>query len=115
MKKGKRAAATPKGSKRERTIVREVRVKNLNALCGIDQEALFKLMALVDPLRHAELFGVFYNALLGFDFQVQAEMAEALVLYYIGEAHTVTGIQHVDTVLESLYSQIDSVWFNIKK
>jgi len=114
MKKGKRAAATPKGSKRERTIVREVRVKNLNALCGIDQEALFKLMALVDPLRHAELFGVFYNALLGFDFQVQAEMAEALVLYYIGEAHTITGIGHVDAMLVNLYRIIDSILLKYK-
>lgn len=115
MKKQKRAAGCSEASKRQRTIVRDVRVTNLNAICGIDQQALFRLMAVVNPHRHAELFYACYNALLGFSLQVQAELVEALNLYFIGEAHTITGIQHIDAVLGNLYREIDSFLLNTKK
>jgi len=116
MKKyNQRAAGCSEAGKSERTIVRDVRVTNLNAICGIDQQALFRLMELVNPQRHAELFYACYNALLGFSLQVQAELVEALNLYFIGEAHTITGIQHIDAVLGNLYREIDSFLLNTKK
>ena len=104
-----------RGSKQVKRISREVRVKNLQAQFGIDQEALCTLLIMANTHKNAQLFYKVCECLRGFDDQMQNEMVEALALYYNGSAHTITCIEHVDLLLLNLYKEIDRLLLNTKK
>jgi len=96
-----------RGSKRVKGISREVRVINLQQSCGIDQCVFGTLMLIAKLYKRQDLFYRIFNSLLGFDAHVQNVMTEALALYSAGEYYTLTGIEHVDSVLVNLYREID--------
>ena len=105
-----KSAASCRGSKRMKgRVARAVRVMNLSADCCIDQQAMITLMALANPHEHAELFYAVCSALQPFATAVQYSMVEALLLYYTGEACSVTGIASVDNALNGLYAKIREI------
>lgn len=97
---------TRNGQSNRKGSIRRVRIISLHPFCGIDQAALDVLMVVTNP--STPLFIKVYNALLGFDATVQGYMAEAVALYYAGQAHTYTNLPSVDAVLENLYKVIDA-------
>ena len=107
MKKKKVFSAARHDSKRAKGISREVRVLNLQAACGISENALCTLMVMANPHKHAHLFYKVCNSLRGFAPRMQREIVEALAMYYTGEAYTITCIKHIDELLVNLYQQID--------
>lgn len=102
-------SAARRGSKRRKGISREVRVLNLQAACGISENALCTLMVIANPHKHAHLFYKVCNSLRGFAPHIQGEIVEALAMYYTGEAYTITCIEHADELLVNLYQQIDGL------
>ena len=97
---------TRNGQSNRKGPIRRIRIISLHPFCGIDQGALDVLMAVTNP--STPLFTRVYNAILGFEATVQGYMAEAVALYYTGQARTYTNLPSVDAVLEKLYVVIDA-------
>lgn len=102
-------SAARHGSKRVKGISREVRVLDLQAACGINKDAISTLMVMANPHKNAHLFYKVCNSLRGFDPHMQNVIVEALSLYCIGEAFTITCIEHVDELLVNLYMEIGRI------
>ena len=98
-----------RGGKRVKGISREVRVLDLQAAYGISKDVIGTLMVLANPHKHARLFYKVCNRLRGFDPSMQGEIVEALILYYTGEAFTITSIELVDKLLINLYRECDHI------
>ena len=90
-------------------ISREVRVLDLQRAYGISKDAIGTLMVMANPHKNANLFYKVCNCLRGFDAHLQGVIVEALALYYSGEAHTITSIEHVNKLLISLYCEINEL------
>jgi hypothetical protein len=103
------------GSKKVKELSREVRVLDLQAAYGISEKALNTLMVMANPYKNEHLFYRVCNYLRGFAPQLQGEIVDALVLFYAGEAYTITCIEHVDELLVNLYRECDRLLLNIKK
>ncbi len=108
--KPKRFKSARRGSKRMQGISREVRVLDLQAAYGISENALTTLLVMANPHKNAHLFYKVCNYLRGFDPHLQGEFVDALGLYYAGEAHIITCIEHVDELLVNLYKEIDRIF-----
>lgn len=98
-----------RGGKGVKGISREVRVLDLQGDYGISEDAVCTLMVIVNPYEHACLFYKVCNCLRGFDPHLQGLIVEALALYYAGEAHTITCIEHVDELLVNMYREFDRI------
>lgn len=107
MKKKKVFSAARRGSKRVKGISREVRVLDLHSAYGISNDAISTLMVMANPHKNAHLFYKVCNSLRGFDSHMQNVIVEALAMYYIGEAYTITSIEHINELLVNLYKGID--------
>ena len=96
-----------RGNKRVKGISREVRVLDLHSAYGISNDAISTLMVMANPHKNAHLFYKVCNSLRGFDSHMQNLIVEALAMYYIGEAYTITSIEHINELLVNLYKGID--------
>lgn len=100
-------ALNKQSNRRKGTVIRQLRVINLQSLCGVDQGALDVLL-IVTRGRRTRLFYKVYNALLGFDATAQGYLIEAVALYHSGESVTYTDFPHVNAVLRRLYKAVDA-------
>ena len=113
MKKQRRAAVAPKGSKREK-LAGEIPVKvvDLDLSCGIDMPVALQLMDVLGRLKYDDLFMTIYNSMRGFSVRVQEMMADAVVDYIMGASRAVTNIAQIDFALGQIYEELDNDLIN---
>ena len=100
-------ALNKQSNRRKGTVIRQLRVINLQSLCGVNRGVLDVLL-IVTRGRRTRLFYKVYNALLGFDATAQGYLIEAVALYHSGESVTYTDFPHVNAVLRRLYKAVDA-------